>query len=199
MNRFAKYAVMLIAAVWLTTPTLSYAADWRIDPAHTTVSFKVRHLGVTWVQGEFQKVSGTVRYDPKNPGAAAADIVIDAASINTRNARRDNHLRTDDFLLVETHPTITFKSRAVRNAGAEGLDLVGDLTIRGVTKEVVLKVADISGEVRTGRGTVKMGASAATRINRKEFGVKYNRLLEAGGLVVGDEVRIAIDVELNKS
>ncbi len=198
MNRFAKFAVMLLAAAWLTAPALSNAADWRIDAAHTTVSFKVRHLGVTWVRGEFQKVSGTVRYDRKNPGASAADIVIDADSINTRNARRDNHLRNDDFLLVEKHPSITFKSKSVKNAGAEGLDLVGDLTIRGVTREVVLKVADISGEVETRRGTVKMGASAATRINRKDFGVKYNRLLEAGGLVVGDEVRITIDVELNK-
>ncbi len=197
MNRFAKYAVMLIAAALLAAPALTHAAEWRIDPAHTTVSFKVRHLGVTWVQGEFQRVSGRVSYDRKNPGASAADIVIDADSINTRNARRDNHLRNDDFLLVEKHPTITFKSRAVKNAGAEGLDLVGALTIRGVTREVVLKVADISGEVRM-RGTVKMGASATTRINRKDFGVKYNRLLEAGGLVVGDEVRITIDVELNK-
>ena len=197
MNRFAKFVVMLIAAAWLAAPALSHASEWRIDPAHTTVSFKVRHLGVTWVQGEFQRVSGKVRYDRKNPGASAADIVIDADSINTRNARRDNHLRNDDFLLVEKHPTITFKSKSVKNAGAEGLDLVGDLTIRGVTREVVLKVADISGEVRM-RGTVKMGASATTRINRKDFGVKYNRLLEAGGLVVGDEVRIAIDVELNK-
>lgn len=197
MNRFAKYAVLIIAAAWLATPALSQAADWRIDPAHTTVSFKVRHLGVTWVQGEFQRVSGKVRYDRKNPGASAADIVIDADSINTRNARRDNHLRNDDFLLVEKHPTITFKSKSVKNAGAEGLDLVGDLTIRGVTREVVLKVADISGEVKM-RGTVKMGASATTRINRKDFGVKYNRLLEAGGLVVGNEVRITIDVELNK-
>ena len=198
MNRFAKYAVMLLAASWLTTPVLSYAADWKIDPAHTTVTFKVRHLGVTWVRGEFQKVSGKVRYDRKNPAAAMADIVIEAASINTRNARRDNHLRTDDFLLVEKHPSITFKSRSVKNAGADSLDLVGDLTIRGVTKEVVLKVVDISGEVKMPRGMVKMGASATTRINRKEFGVKYNRLLEAGGLVVGDEVRITIDVELNK-
>ncbi len=199
MNRFAKYGAALIAAAFLTIPSLGQAAEWRIDPTHTTVSFKVRHLGVTWVQGEFQRVSGKVSYDRKNPGAAAADIVIDAASINTRNARRDNHLRTDDFLLVEKHPSITFKSKSVKNAGADGLDLVGDLTIRGVTKEVVLKVADISGEVTTGRGTVKMGASATTQINRKEFGVKYNRLLEAGGLVVGNEVRITIDVELNKS
>lgn len=197
MKRFAKFVVMLIAAAWLTAPAISHAAEWRIDPAHTTVSFKVRHLGVTWVQGEFQKVSGTVRYDRKNPGASAAEVVIDADSINTRNARRDNHLRNDDFLLVEKHPTITFKSRSVKNAGPDGLDLVGDLTIRGVTKEVVLKVADISGEVKM-RGTVKMGASATTRINRKDFGVKYNRLLEAGGLVVGNEVRITIDVELNK-
>ena len=197
MNRFAKLAATLILAALLAIPALTHAAEWRIDPAHTTVSFKVRHLGVTWVQGEFQRVSGRVSYDRKNPGASAADIVIDADSINTRNARRDNHLRNDDFLLVEKHPTITFKSRAVKNAGAEGLDLVGDLTIRGVTREVVLKVADISGEVRM-RGTVKMGASATTRINRKDFGVKYNRLLEAGGLVVGNEVRIAIDVELNK-
>ena len=197
MNRFSKLAVMLIAAAWLAVPAVSNAAEWRIDATHTTVSFKVRHLGVTWVQGEFQKVSGTVRYDRKNPGASAADIVIDAASINTRNARRDNHLRNDDFLLVEKHPNITFKSKSVKNAGPDSLDLVGDLTIRGVTKEVVLKVADISGEVKM-RQTVKMGASAATRINRKDFGVKYNRLLEAGGLVVGNEVRITIDVELNK-
>lgn len=197
MNRFAKLAAALILAALLAIPALAHAADWRIDPTHTTVSFKVRHLGVTWVQGEFQRVSGKVRYDRKNPGASAADIVIDADSINTRNARRDNHLRNDDFLLVEKHPTITFKSKSVKNAGAEGLDLVGSLTIRGVTKEVVLKVADISGEVKM-RGTVKMGASATTRINRKDFGVKYNRLLEAGGLVVGDEVRITIDVELNK-
>ena len=184
MNRFMKLAVMLIATAWLTAPALAHAADWRIDSTHTTVSFKVRHLGVTWVQGEFQRVSGKVRYDRKNPGASAADIVIDADSINTRNARRDNHLRNDDFLLVEKHPTITFKSKSVKNAGAESLDLVGSLTIRGVTKEVVLKVADISGEVKM-RGTVKMGASATTRINRKDFGVKYNRLLEAGGLVRG--------------
>ncbi|MDE0330952.1 MAG: YceI family protein [Nitrospinae bacterium] len=197
MNRFAKYALALIAAAWLTAPALAHAAEWRIDPAHTTVSFKVRHLGVTWVQGEFQRVSGTVRYDRNNPGASAADIVIDADSINTRNARRDNHLRNDDFLLVEKHPAITFKSKSVKNAGAEGLDLVGDLTIRGVTREVVLKVADISGEVKM-RRIVKMGASATTRINRKDFGVKYHRLLDAGGLVVGDEVRITIDVELNK-
>lgn len=199
MNRFAKYAAALITAASLTIPALAHAAEWRIDPTHTTVSFKVRHLGVTWVQGEFQRVSGKVRYDRKNPGAASADIVIDADSINTRNARRDNHLRNDDFLLVEKHPNITFKSKSVKNAGADGLELVGDLTIRGVTKEVVLKVADISGEVTTGRGTVKMGASATTRINRKDFGVKFNRLLEAGGLVVGDEVRITIDVELNKT
>ncbi len=198
MKRFVKLAAMIIAAAWLVAPALSHAAEWRIDPTHTTVSFKVRHLGVTWVQGEFQRVSGTVRYDRKNPGAAAADIVIDADSINTRNARRDNHLRTDDFLLVEKHPNITFKSKSAKNAGADSLEMVGDLTIRGVTKEVVLKVADISGEVKTGRGTVKMGASATTRINRKDFGVKFNRLLEAGGLVVGNEVRITIDVELNK-
>ena len=125
MNRFAKRAATLIAAAWLTTPALSHAADWKIDPAHTTVTFKVRHLGVTWVRGEFQKVSGKVRFDRKNPGATKADIVIDAASINTRNARRDNHLRTDDFLLVEKHPYLTFKSKSVKNAGSDSLDLIG--------------------------------------------------------------------------
>ena len=197
MNRFATHAAMLIAAAWLTTPALSHAAEWRIDPAHTTVTFKVRHLGVTWVRGEFQKVSGKVRYYRKNPGATKADIVIDAASINTRNARRDNHLRTDDFLLVEKHPYLTFKSKSVKNAGSDSLDLIGNLTIRGVTKEVVLKVADISKELKMGGGA-KMGASATTRINRKDFGVKYNRLIETGGLVVGNEVHITIDVELNK-
>ncbi len=198
MNRFAKYAMMLIAVAWLATPALSNASEWRIDPSHTTVSFKVRHLGVTWVQGEFRKVSGKVRYDRKNPVAAMADIVIEAASIDTGNTRRDNHLRSDDFLLSEKHPSITFRSRAVKNAKADSLDLIGDLTIRGITKEVVLKVADISGEVKMRHGTVKIGASATTRINRQDFGVKFNSLLDTGGLVVGNEVRITIDVELNK-
>ena len=197
MNRFAKYAVMLLAATWLTAPALSHAAEWAIDAAHTTVTFKVRHLGVTWVRGEFQKVSGKVSYDRKNPAAAKADIVIDAASINTRNERRDNHLRSGDFLLAEKHPKLTFKSTSVKNAGPDGLDLVGNLTMRGVTKEVVLKVADISKEVKMG-ATAKIGASATTRINRQDFGVKWNRALEAGGLVVGNDVHITIDVELNK-
>ena len=197
MNRFAKLTAALIAAAWLTAPALSHAAEWAIDAAHTTVTFKVRHLGVTWVRGEFQKVSGKVSYDRKNPAAAKADIVIDAASINTRNQRRDNHLRSGDFLLAEKHPQLTFKSTSVKNAGADSLDLVGNLTLRGVTKEVVLKVADISKEVKMG-ATAKMGASATTRINRQDFGVKWNRALEVGGLVVGNDVHITIDVELNK-
>ena len=197
MNRFAKLTAALIAAAWLTAPALSHAAEWAIDAAHTTVTFKVRHLGVTWVRGEFQKVSGKVSYDRKNPAAAKADIVIDAASINTRNQRRDNHLRSGDFLLAEKHPQLTFKSTSVKNAEADSLDLVGNLTLRGVTKEVVLKVADISKEVKMG-ATAKMGASATTRINRQDFGVKWNRALEVGGLVVGNDVHITIDVELNK-
>ena len=197
MNRFAKLTAALIAAAWLTAPALSHAAEWAIDAAHTTVTFKVRHLGVTWVRGEFQKVSGKVSYDRKNPAAAKADIVIEAASINTRNQRRDNHLRSGDFLLAEKHPRLTFKSTSAKNAGPDSLDLVGNLTMRGVTKKVVLKVADISKEVKAG-ATAKIGASATTRINRQDFGVKWNRALEVGGLVVGNDVHITIDVELNK-
>ena len=142
-------------------------------------------------------MSGKVSYDRKNPAAAKADIVIEAASINTRNQRRDNHLRSGDFLLAEKHPQLTFKSMSVKNAGVDSLDLVGNLTLRGVTKEVVLKVADISKEVKMG-ATAKIGASATTRINRQDFGVKWNRALEVGGLVVGNDVHITIDVELNK-
>lgn len=196
MKRFVRFGLALMLGAFLAVPSIAAAAQWNIDPAHSTVTFKVRHLMVTWVRGEFQKVRGKVVFDKKNPQSAKADVTIDASSINTRNERRDNHLRNDDFLLVEKHPNITFKSKSVKNIRTDGFDLVGDLTIRGTTKEVSLKVAEISGPITDNRGRVKLGASATTKINRKNFGVKYARLIETGGVVVGDDVFITLDVQL---
>jgi polyisoprenoid-binding protein YceI len=152
---------------------------------------------VSTVRGEFTKVSGTVQIDARDLSRSSVHVVIDAASINTRDPQRDAHLRSADFLDVDNHPTIEFDStRIIRDSGS--LKLVGDLTIRGVTREVTLDVEDAGVELKDPWGGVRRGASAKTRVNRKDFGLQWNVALEAGGFVVGDDVRIEIDVELVK-
>ncbi|HEY8256922.1 MAG TPA: YceI family protein [Gemmatimonadales bacterium] len=171
--------------------------QWEIDPSHTSAHFGVRHMMVSTVRGEFTKVSGTVQIDARDLSRSSVHVVIDAASINTRDPQRDAHLRSADFLDVDNHPTIEFDStRIIRDSGS--LKLVGDLTIRGVTREVTLDVEDAGVELKDPWGGVRRGASAKTRVNRKDFGLQWNVALEAGGFVVGDDVRIEIDVELVK-
>jgi len=184
-----------IALLWISS-TLS-AATYQIDGAHSSAGFTVRHMMVSNVSGAFTKLSGSVDYDTDNLAQSRIEVTIEAASVSTRNEGRDKHLRTADFFDVENHPTITFRSKRVEKAAEGRLRVVGDLTIRGVTKEVVLDVEGPTPEIQQ-QSAFRMGASATTRINRKDFGVNYHRVMDAGGVVVSDEVRITIDVELGR-
>ncbi len=190
-----KFVRVLVVTLSLAVASLASAETWTIDPAHTVAGFTARHMMITNVTGVFESTSGTIEYTPGNLGATKADVTIEAKSINTRNGRRDTHLKTDDFINVEKHPAITFKSKRVQNVRADGFDLVGDLTIREVTKEVVLKVDGIAAPVKDPQGNRRVGANATTTINRKDFGVNYNRALEAGGVLIGDEVKINIEIQ----
>ena len=173
------------------------AQRWEIDSNHSSAQFSVRHIMISNVKGEFTKVSGKAIYDPKNLAGASLEATIDASSITTREPRRDNHLRSAEFLDVAKFPVITFKSSKFVKTPA-GLSILGDLTIRGVTKPVTLTVDGPTGEVNDPKSGPKIGASATTKINRKEFGMLYNAVVEAGSFVVGDDVTITLDVELLK-
>lgn len=170
--------------------------QWRIDGNHSAAHFSVRHMMVSTVRGQLGRISGTLEYDGKDLRSIKADVSIDVTGINTQNDRRDNHLRSADFFDAENHPMLTFKSKRVEEVGTGRFKLVGDLTIRGNTREVALDVEGPSPIVKTQRGVVT-GASATTRINRMEYGLKWNNMVEAGP-VVGDEVTVTIDIEVNR-
>lgn len=185
--------LLVCSAVLFISSALAQAETWNIDPAHSAAQFAVRHMGISTVRGEFRKVSGTANYDPADPSKTALDATIDATSVDTRVDMRDNDLRSPNFLDVQKYPTITFKSKRTVPAGSGKLKITGDLTIHGVTREVVLDVDGPTAPVKDPRGNVHMGASASTTINRKDFGVNG-----APGMV-GDEITITIDSELVKS
>lgn len=168
-----------------------------IDPSHSHAAFSVRHVMVSNVRGEFQKFSGEISYDPARPEATTASVSIDVASISTREEKRDAHLRSADFFDVEKFPTITFQSKGAKASG-DGLAVVGDLTIHGVTREVTLAVSEITGEHNDPWGNTRIGGSASTKIKRSDFGMVWNAAIEAGGVLVGDEVKIQLEVELIK-
>ncbi len=191
-----RAAILAAAVLFLSAPGLVLAATWELDPAHTGVHFKVRHLMVSSVRGDFEKVSGKIVYDETDVTKSTADIVIDAASVNSRVAKRDADLRSPNFLDVAKHPTITFKSKRVEKTGDGTLKVTGDLTIRGVTKPVVLDVEGPTTAIKDPGGNLRVGGLATTRIHRKDFGLTWNKPLEAGGVLVGDEVDITIDVEI---
>jgi len=170
--------------------------NWTIDPAHTSATFAVRHMMITNVRGEFQKVSGKVSYDPAKLDASRVEIDLDATSINTRDPQRDTHLKSADFLDVEQFPTIKFVSRSVKEAGAGKLKISGDLTIRGTTREVTLDVEGPTPPHKDPWGNTRVGATATTKIRRSDYGVLWNTALEAGGFLVGEEVTITADVSL---
>jgi len=190
--------ILAAAVLCLAAPGLLHAATWEFDPAHTGVHFKVRHLMISSVRGEFEKVSGKIVYDEADVTKSSADITIDAASVNTRVEKRDADLRSPNFLDVAKHPTIAFKSKRVEKTGDGTLKMTGDLTIRGVTKEVVLTVEGPTPAIKDPGGNTRVGGQASTKINRKDFGLLWNKTLETGGVVVGDEVEITIDVEILK-
>ena len=174
------------------------ATTWKIDPTHSQIEFAVRHLMITTVKGRFAGVEGTVRIDDANPSAAEVDVRIDVATIDTREPQRDAHLRSADFFDAETYPHITFRStRSTERRGGE-FKLAGDLTIHGVTREVVLDVTE-EGRGKDPWGGERIGFSAVTRIKRSDFGLTWNQALETGGVVVSDEVKISLDLELVRS
>ncbi len=170
---------------------------WNIDAAHSQVTFSVRHMMISNARGRFEKFNGTVDFDPTDLSTLRVDVAIDTASINTREEARDNHLRSDDFFASDMYPTAVFKSNGVVQEKNGSLKLLGDLTIRDTTRPVTLDV-EFSGLVKSPWGTTNAGFSASTRINRKEWGLTWNQVLEAGGLLVGDEVKLEIELELIK-
>ena len=184
------------AALLMAAPAAAQSHTWTIDTAHSLAEFSVRHMMVSNVKGTFGRVSGTATWDGRNLSAASVDVVIDAASIDTRVAQRDTHLKSADFFDVERFPTLTFKSTKVESAGPGKAVITGDLTIRGVTRSVTLDVIGPAPEVKGPDGSIRIGASATASINRRDFGLVWNRVLDGGGVLVGDQVAITIEVEL---
>jgi polyisoprenoid-binding protein YceI len=174
------------------------SSTYDIDPAHSGAHFSVRHLMISNVKGEFNKVSGTVTFNPENPAESRVEATIDVNSLHTRDEQRDAHLKSADFFDAATFPSISFVSKSVA-ANADGEYLVkGDLTIHGVSKEVTLRVEGPTPEVKDPWGNMKAGAAATTKINRKDFGLSWNVALEAGGVLVGEEISITLEVELTR-
>ena len=169
--------------------------SWMIDSAYSEVNFTVRHMMISNVRGQFQKFSGTVEFDEANPANTRVDVQIEVASINTREEKRDAHLKSPDFFDAEKYPYLTFKSKRVEVKDATHARLIGDLTIRDVTKEVALDV-EYNGSARSPWGTTSAGFSAKTAIKRKEWNLNWNVALETGGWLVGDDVHISLELEI---
>jgi polyisoprenoid-binding protein YceI len=196
--RLLRAAFYVLAASFLSSaPAGGQTSNWNIDPAHSAAQFTVRHLGISNVNGAFTKVTGTVVLNEKDITQSQVNAVIDAASVDTRVPDRDKDLRSANFLDVEKYPTLEFKSKRIVNNGGK-LQLIGDLTLHGTTKEVTLDVDGPTPELSDPWGNVRRGFSATTTINRKDFGVVWNNTLKTGEAVVGDNVKIEIDVELIK-
>jgi polyisoprenoid-binding protein YceI len=179
------------------TATPKKTTTWQVDPAHTHVEFAVKHLMIATVRGRFSDVAGTVIVPGDDFSRAQVEATVGVASIDTRESQRDGHLKSPDFFDVEKYPTMTFRSRRLEQAPRDANEyrLVGDLTLHGVTNEVVLD-ATFEGRTRDPYGNNRAGFSATGKINRKDFGLGWNQLLETGGVVVGDEVKISIDAEI---
>ena len=197
MIRVRTLSFVLWFALLTISAAFSQNATWNIDPQHSTAQFTVRHLAISNVSGNFTKVSGTVELNDKDITQSRVNAVIDVSSVDTRVADRDKDLRSANFFDVEKYPTIEFKSKKIVNNGGK-LQLVGDLTMHGTTREVTLDVDGPTPELNDPWGNVRRGFSASTTVNRKDFGLTYNHALKTGEAVVGDNVKIQIDVELVK-
>jgi len=191
-----RFITPMIALLFLAIPIFTDAATWQMDPAHSNFQFKIRHLTVSNVKGDFSKFQGVVIIDDQDLTRLKVDVAIDVASVNTGNAQRDEHLRGPDFFEVTKYPTITFVSKKVIKTDMNRLKVIGDLTLHGVTREVTVDVEGPTPEVKDPWGNFRRGATATTTINRRDFGLTWNKVLDTGGLVVGDEVNIYIEVEL---
>jgi polyisoprenoid-binding protein YceI len=187
----------LVLGLSIGLTSFAHAAIWELDPSHSSVEFSVRHMMVSTVKGQFEKIKGTVEIDDKDLTKSSVDITIDMASINTRDAKRDGHLRSPDFFDTAKFPTATFKSTKVEKAGKGKLKVTGDLTMHGVTKPVVLQVEGPTASQKSPFGTTLRGFMAKGKINRKDWGVDWNKPLETvGGLMVGNDVTLEVNGEL---
>ncbi|MHB8500499.1 MAG: YceI family protein [Candidatus Acidiferrales bacterium] len=193
---FSRIALVAGLAAALSLPAAAATSDWQIDPMHSSAQFAVKHLAISTVRGAFTSVKGAVQFDDKDITKSTVDVTIDVNSVDTRVAARDKDLRSDHFFDAEHFPTMTFKSTKVEQVAPGKLKVTGNLTIRGVTKEVVLDVDGPTGPVKDPWGNQRMAINATTKINRQDFGVKWNATMDNGGLVVGDEVAITIDAEI---
>ena len=196
MSNFIRTIAVLVV---LTFPALASATTWNIDPDHSSVGFKVKHLMVSNVKGTFEIQTGVVEINDKDITQSKVEVTIDTNSVSTNVQKRDDHLRNADFLDVAKYPTITFVSKKVAKAKNGALKVTGDLTLHGVTKEVVLDVEQISKESKDPWGNLRCGTSASTKINRKDFGLQWNKSLETGGVLVGEEITISLEIEMIKT
>jgi len=194
-----SYFAVCFALVALSIPIFASAATYDIDPAHSSFSFKVRHLTVSNVTGTFGKVKGIAVIDDRDITNLRVEVTLDAFSIDTSDAKRDEHLRSPDFFDVAKYPFLTFVSKKISRIDTTKIQVTGDLTIRGVTKEVTVDMEGPTPEIKDPGGKMRRGATGTTKINRKDFGIAWNRTLDTGGLVVGDEVNISVEVELIKN
>jgi len=194
----SRIALTAGLAAALSLPAAAANSNWQIDPAHSSAQFSVRHMAISTVRGAFSKVTGSVVLDDKDVAKSTVEVTIDANSVDTRVPDRDNDLRGEKFFDVAHYPSITFKSRKVEQLAPGKLKVTGDLTIRGTTKEVVLDVEGPTAPMKDPWGNTRTAANATTKINRQDFGVKWNATLDNGGVVVADDVSIVIDVELVK-
>jgi polyisoprenoid-binding protein YceI len=184
----------LVGGLLLFGASVVQAATYEIDSSHTVVGFKIRHMGLSFVRGSFLSFSGSFKFDPKDIAASSAEAIIEVSSIDTDNKKRDDHLRSDDFFNVAKFPEISFKTTSIKDVAESSFIAVGDLTIHGVTKSVELEI-EYNGSLKDPWGKHRAGFSATTKIDRQEFGLKWSKLLETGGLVVGNEVKIQLEVE----
>jgi polyisoprenoid-binding protein YceI len=182
----------------LTAPQTA-TTTWKLDPVHSVAEFKVKHMMISNVKGQFAGISGVLTRDETNITNSRVEVSIDAASINTRDDQRDAHLKSADFFDVEKFPALTFRSTSVKRTGGDELAVTGDLTIHGVTRNVVFQVEEPTEPAKDPWGNTRLGLSAVTKINRKDFGLTWNAALETGGILVGDEVTITLDVQFVKA
>ena len=189
--------LFLNIALSVSAVTMSaFAGQWTIDPAHSNATFAVKHMMVSTVRGSFSGLKGTVDYEPGNVAASKANLTIDAATVDTRDDKRDKHLKSPDFFDVSKFPAITFVSKRVVTENGGKFQLIGDMTMHGTTKEVTFEVEGPVAPVKDAKGNLHSGATATATLNRKDFGLVWNKTLDGGGVMVGDDVAVTVEVEL---
>lgn len=187
--------MVLLVCMALGMPLIAAAATYQLDADHSSIQFKIRHLTVSNVTGTFNKFKGSASLEGEDPSTLKAEVTIEAASVDTGHEKRDEHLRNPDFLDTAKYPTITFLSKKVTKGDPGKLKVVGDLTLHGVTREITVDLEGPTPEIRDPWGNFRRGATGSARIDRRDFGITWNKVLDSGGLVVGNEVTIYVEIE----